>query len=144
MTKQLNFVKEYVSPYILTLLRQSESERIDRWRKTYDLPVRRNKAKAKAKKNKPRKAQRIASQKKPRTTTHVKRCICVVRSKPTLFPKTTKINQNKINISEHFLRTSLLQKTHSLSTLSSLFYFSHFLLFLFTKHTLSTSRKALC
>ena len=64
MTKQLNFVKEYVSPYILTLLRESESERIDRWRKTYDLPVRRNKAKAKAKKNKPRKAQRIASQQK--------------------------------------------------------------------------------
>lgn len=101
-------------------------------------------------KQKPKKKQTAQSatnrvtKKKPRTTTHVKRCICVVRSKPTLFPKTTKINQNKINISELFLRTSLLQKTHSLSTLSSLFYFSHFLLFLFTKHTLSTSRKALC
>lgn len=126
------------------MLRESESERIDRWRKTNDLPVRRNKAKAKAKK-KTNRAKRNESRhkKKPRTTTHVKRCICVVRSKPTLFPKTTKINQNKINISELFLRTSLLQKTHSLSTLSSLFYFSHFLLFLFTKHTLSSSRKAL-
>ena len=31
-----------------------ESERIDRWRKTSDLPVRRNKAKAKAKKKKNR------------------------------------------------------------------------------------------
>ena len=66
MTKQLNFVKEYVSPYILTLLRESESERIDRWRKTYDLPVRRNKAKAKAK-NKTNRAKRNESRHNKKT-----------------------------------------------------------------------------